>query len=49
MLQSELPVLDEVAEEYYKPYIRAKIHQQLQVLRDAGYLEFTGHGKYRTK
>ena len=28
-------------------HVRAKIRQQLQVLRDAGYLEFMGHGQYR--
>lgn len=28
-------------------HIKAKIRQQLQVLRDAGYLEFQGHGSYR--
>lgn len=28
-------------------HVRAKIRQQLQVLRDAGYLEFMGHGWYR--
>ena len=28
-------------------HIRAKIRQQLQVLRDAGYLEFHGRGRYR--
>ena len=28
-------------------HVRAKIRQQLQVLRDAGYLEFMGHGRYR--
>jgi len=27
--------------------VRPKIRQQLQVLRDAGYLEFTGRGRYR--
>jgi type II restriction enzyme len=27
--------------------VRAKIRQQLQVLRDQGYLEFVGHGVYR--
>jgi type II restriction enzyme len=27
--------------------VRPKIRQQLQVLRDCGYLEFLGHGKYR--
>lgn len=27
--------------------VRPKIRQQLQVLRDNGYLEFTGRGKYR--
>lgn len=27
--------------------IRAKMRQQLQVLRDLGYLEFCGHGSYR--
>ena len=33
----------------YNRHIRAKIRQQLQVLRNAGYLEFAGHGTYRTK
>lgn len=28
-------------------HVRAKIRQQLQVLRDAGYLEFMGRGQYR--
>lgn len=28
-------------------FIRAKIRQQLQVLRDIGYMEFLGRGKYR--
>lgn len=28
-------------------HVRAKIRQQLQVLRDASYLEFMGHGRYR--
>jgi len=28
-------------------HIRAKIRQQLQVLRDRGYLEFIGRGRYR--
>lgn len=28
-------------------HIRAKIRQQLQVLRDGGYLEFIGRGEYR--
>lgn len=27
--------------------IRAKIRQQLQVLRDEGFIEFTGRGRYR--
>jgi type II restriction enzyme len=27
--------------------VRAKIRQQLQVMRDGGYLEFLGGGKYR--
>ena len=27
--------------------IRPKIRQQLQVLRDSGYLEFLGNGRYR--
>lgn len=30
-------------------HIKAKIRQQLQVLRDAGYLEFTGQGHYRRR
>lgn len=30
-------------------HIRAKIRQQLQVLRDAGYLEFSRRGEYRTR
>jgi type II restriction enzyme len=29
--------------------IKAKIRQQLQVLRDKGYLKFEGHGKYKLK
>jgi type II restriction enzyme len=28
-------------------FIKAKIRQQLQVLRDKGYIEFLGHGTYR--
>lgn len=28
-------------------FVRQKIRQQLQVLRDQGYLEFLGHGRYR--
>lgn len=28
-------------------HVRAKIRQQLQILRDAGYLEFIGRGRYR--
>jgi type II restriction enzyme len=28
--------------------VRAKVRQQLQVLRDLGYLEFSGRGFYRT-
>lgn len=28
-------------------HVRPKIRQQLQVLRDNGYLEFLGHGRYR--
>lgn len=28
-------------------HVRAKIRQQLQVLRDGGYLEFVGRGRYR--
>ena len=27
--------------------IQAKIRQQLQFLRDKGYIEFLGHGRYR--
>lgn len=30
-------------------YVRAKIRQQLQVLRDLGYLAFLGSGRYRLK
>ena len=29
--------------------VRPKIRQQLQVLRDQGYLEFTGRGRYRVR
>jgi type II restriction enzyme len=29
-------------------HVRPKIRQQLQVLRDAGYVEFLGRGRYRT-
>ncbi len=29
--------------------VRAKIRQQLQVLRDGGYLEFLGNGRYRLR
>jgi type II restriction enzyme len=28
-------------------HIKEKIRQQLQILRDSGYLEFLGRGKYR--
>jgi hypothetical protein len=28
-------------------HIKEKIHQQLQVLRDKGYIEFAGKGAYR--
>lgn len=28
-------------------HVKDKIRQQLQVLRDKGYLEFTSRGKYR--
>lgn len=30
-------------------HVRAKIRQQLQVLRDAGYIEFLGDGEYRLR
>lgn len=30
-------------------HIKAKIRQQLQVLRDAGFLEFVAHGRYRVR
>lgn len=30
-------------------HVRAKIRQQLQVLRDAGYLDFVGRGKYQIR
>jgi len=30
-------------------HIRDKIRQQLQVLRDMGFVEFLGAGKYRTR
>jgi type II restriction enzyme len=30
-------------------HIRAKIRQQLQVLRDAGFIEFVGHGRYKMR
>jgi type II restriction enzyme len=30
-------------------HVREKIRQQLQVLRDNGFLEFSGRGKYRLK
>jgi len=30
-------------------HIKDKIRQQLQVLRDKGYLEFTSRGNYRLK
>jgi type II restriction enzyme len=29
--------------------VRPKIRQQLQVLRDRGWLEFTGRGRYRLR
>ncbi len=29
--------------------VRPKIRQQLQVLRDQGFLEFLGHGHYRIR
>ena len=30
-------------------YVRPKIRQQLQVLRDQGYLDFVGRGRYRVR
>ena len=33
----------------YKIPIRDKIRQQLQVLRDLGFLEFLGGGRYRRR
>jgi type II restriction enzyme len=30
-------------------HVKQKIRQQLQVLRDKGYLEFTGRGQYRLR
>jgi type II restriction enzyme len=30
-------------------HVRPKIRQQLQVLRDHGYLDFTGRGSYRLR
>jgi len=30
-------------------HIKDKVRQQLQVLRDRGYLEFTSRGNYRLK
>jgi type II restriction enzyme len=30
-------------------HVRAKIRQQLQVLRDAGLLDFVGRGEYRMR
>lgn len=30
-------------------YVRAKVRQQLQVLRDRGVLEFLGGGEYRVR
>ena len=30
-------------------HIKDKIRQQLQILRDKGYLKFTGRGNYRLK
>jgi len=30
-------------------HVRAKIRQQLQVLRDEGYVEFLGGGEYRLR
>jgi type II restriction enzyme len=30
-------------------HVREKMRQQLQVLRDAGFIEFLGRGKYRRK
>lgn len=30
-------------------HVRPKIRQQLQVLRDRGWLEFTGRGRYRVR
>jgi len=29
-------------------HVRDKIRQQLQVLRDLGFIEFLGHGRYRS-
>lgn len=30
-------------------HIRAKIRQQMQVLRDEGFIEFLGNGEYRLR
>jgi type II restriction enzyme len=30
-------------------HVREKIRQQLQVLRDGGFVEFLGRGRYRAK
>ena len=29
--------------------VKPKIRQQLQVLRDSGFLDFIGHGRYRLR
>lgn len=46
---SELYVFEEELKNKHphNMHVRAKIRQQLQVLRDVGYLKFTGRGNYR--
>lgn len=46
---TEMYSFEKILEERYPSnrHIRDKIRQQLQLLRDRGYLEFTGRGRYR--
>ena len=45
----ELYVFEEVLKKQYPEnnFIKDKIRQQLQILRDKGFLEFTTRGNYR--
>lgn len=47
-LQDVYDLTTEFSERYPRNRnVKAKLRQQLQVLRDLGYIEFLGHGKYR--